>query len=48
MLDCVSGWYGVKYLDDEVHNRVAEASRTETFARLPDKIDGASADLMVR
>ncbi|MBW2524814.1 MAG: hypothetical protein JRI23_11590 [Deltaproteobacteria bacterium] len=48
MLDCVSGWYGVKYLDDEKHSRVAEASRRETFARLPDKIDGASADLAVR
>lgn len=48
MLDCVSGWYGVKYLGDERHERIAEASRRQTFARLPDKIDGASPDLRVR
>jgi len=47
-LDCVSAWYGVKSLEDEQHGRVAEASRRETFARLPDKIDGASPDLAVR
>lgn len=48
MLECVSGWYGVKSLDEERHNAVAEASRRETFARLPHKIEGASPHLAVR
>ncbi len=48
MLACVSGWYGGKYLADPVHTAVAEQSRRETFARLPDKIEAASPDLRVR
>ena len=48
MLRHAPPWYGIKYLDDDEHNRVAEASRCETFARLPDKIDGAPGDLAVR
>jgi hypothetical protein len=31
-------WEGFKYLDDADHNKVAIASRTETFSRLPGKI----------
>ena len=48
MLGYAPPWYGVKYLDRDRHNRVAEASRRETFARLPDTIDGALAELAVR
>jgi hypothetical protein len=48
MLDRASVWHGVKVLDDPRHNEVAEASRRETFARLPDKIDGAPGELAVR
>lgn len=48
MLRHADPWYGVKRLDEERHNAVAEASRRDTFARLPDKIDGAPPDLAVR
>ena len=48
MLDCAPAWHGMRMLDDARHDRVAEASRRETFARLPAKIDGASAELAVR
>ena len=48
MLRQAPPWYGVKWLDDETHNEVAEASRRETFARLPEKIEGAPGELAVR
>jgi len=48
MLRHAPPWYGVKWLDDDTHNAVAEASRRETFARLPNKIEGAPAELAVR
>jgi hypothetical protein len=48
MLMRAPAWHGIKYLDDERHNEVAEASRRETFARLPDKIDDAPDSLAVR
>ncbi len=48
MLACAPPWHGVKYLDDERHTSVAEQSRRETFARLPEKIEGAFSDLKVR
>jgi len=48
MLSAAGPWHGVKLLDDARHNAVAEASRKETFARLPDKIEGAGSDLAVR
>lgn len=38
-------WEGFKWLDDADHNKVATASRTETFARLPGKIPGCPAKL---
>ncbi len=47
MLHCGPAWHGVKYLDDEQHNSIAEQSRRETFARLPEKIEGAPATLQV-
>jgi hypothetical protein len=47
MLTRAPPWHGTKYLDDARHNEVAEASRRETFARLPDKIEGAPATLAV-
>jgi hypothetical protein len=48
MLLGAPSWHGVKYLDSERHNAVAEASRRETFSRLPEKIDGAPGELAVR
>lgn len=48
MLGCAPPWHGVKILGDPRHDEVAEASRRETFSRLPGKIEGAGADLMVR
>lgn len=48
MLTAAGPWHGIKYLDDERCNAVAEASRRETFARLPRKIDGAVPYLVVR
>jgi hypothetical protein len=48
MLRAAPAWHGIKHLDDERHNAVAEASRRETFARLPDKIEGAPAELALR
>jgi len=48
MLEAAPIWHGVKYLDDERHTAVAERSRQQTFARLPDKIEGAPAELRVR
>jgi len=48
MLDVAPPWYGVRHLDDPVYQAVAEASRRETFARLPDKIEGAAGALAVR
>ena len=48
MLSQAPSWHGIKYLDDERHNEIAEASRRETFARLPEKIEGASDMLNVR
>jgi hypothetical protein len=48
MLARAPSWNGLKLLDDEQHRAVAEASRRETFARLPSKIEGAPATLAVR
>ena len=48
MLGQAPPWHGVKYLDGERNNAVAEASRRETFARLPEKIEGAPPTLAVR
>jgi len=48
MLARAPAWHGVKLLGDPRHDAVAEASRAETFARLPDKIEGAPAKLAVR
>jgi len=48
MLTKVSAWSGIKMLDDERCNSIAEASRRETFARLPAKIESAPAELKVR
>jgi hypothetical protein len=48
MLGEAPSWYGLKRLDDSAHNAVAEASRRETFARLPSKIEGAPGELEVR
>jgi hypothetical protein len=48
MLSEVMSWSGIKLLDEQMHNRVAEASRRETFARLPAKIEGGPAELLVR
>jgi len=48
MLRAAPAWHGGKALDDPECEAIAEASRRETFARLPDKIDGATADLAVR
>lgn len=48
MLHEASPWYGIKYLDSEQHSAIAEASRRETFSRLPDKIEGAAGELKVR
>jgi len=48
MLECGPPWHGIRWLDDPVHAEVSEQSRRETFARLPDKIEGASPDLAVR
>lgn len=41
-------WSGVKDLDGQTNVAVAEASRRETFSRLPDKILGAPDELRVR
>jgi hypothetical protein len=41
-------WSGIKLLQDERCNAVAEASRRETFSRLPDKVAGATGELRVR
>lgn len=48
MLGCAPPWHGVKLLDDPRHSAVAEQSRRETFARLPDKIEGSTGELAVR
>jgi len=48
MLRQAPAWHGIKWLDDAEHTDVAEASRRETFARLPEKIEGAPAALAVR
>ena len=48
MLSEASPWYGTKHLGDDLHDEIAEASRRETFSRLPYKIDGATPDLAVR
>jgi hypothetical protein len=48
MLTRAPPWHGLKRLGDERHDRVAEASRRETFARLPAKIEGAPGELAVR
>jgi len=48
MLKRAPGWSGVRYLDDEEMVAVAEASRAETFSRLPGKIEGAPGTLAVR
>jgi len=48
MLQRAPSWNGIKLLDDERHCAVAEASRRETFARLPARIEGAQAMLAVR
>jgi hypothetical protein len=48
MLNHMSGWYGIKFLDDGTHNKICEASRKETFSRLPDKIKDAPSCLKVR
>lgn len=48
MLRQAPAWHGIKWLDEPEHNEVAEASRRETFARLPEKIEGAPAALAVR
>jgi hypothetical protein len=47
MLERAPTWSGIKYLDDEQYCAVAEASRRETFARLPGKIEGAPTCLAV-
>lgn len=47
MLQQAPPWYGIKHLDDDRCNAVAEASRRETFARLPGKIEGAPGMLHV-
>jgi hypothetical protein len=48
MLRQAPAWHGIKWLDEPEHNDVAEASRRETFARLPETIEGAPAELAVR
>jgi hypothetical protein len=48
MLDAVPAWHGVKYLDDPTQTSITEQSRRETFARLPEKIEGAAPELRVR
>jgi len=48
MLRGAAAWHGIRRLDDPTQNAVAERSRRETFARLPDKIEGAAPDLRVR
>jgi hypothetical protein len=40
-LQTFPAWEGGKRLDDQVHNKIAVASREQTFSRLPDKIPGA-------
>lgn len=44
-LQTFPAWEGFKYLDEQDHNKVAIASREETFARLPSKIPGAPKTL---
>jgi len=48
MLNAAGPWHGIKDLEDARGNAVAEASRRETFSRLPDKIAGAQPDLALR
>jgi hypothetical protein len=48
MLRGAPRWHGIKDLDDHRQAEVAERSRRETFARLPDKIDGAPPLLKLR
>jgi len=48
MLRAAPPWHGIKQMDDPQSTAVAEASRRQTFARLPVMIEGASADLVVR
>ena len=48
MLRGVERWHGVRLLDDPQQVEVAERSRRETFGRLPERIEGAPANLAVR
>jgi len=48
MLGHAPAWHGVRYLDEPLYVETAEASRRETFSRLPAKIEGAPLGLAIR
>jgi len=48
MLNHFNTWFGIKHLSNDMQAGIAENSRKEVFAKLPDKIDGASPELAVR
>lgn len=48
MLSAAPRWHGVRHLADAEQDAVAQRSRRETFARLPERIEGAPSELRLR